>query len=82
MMNPCPCGYAFNQTVAANVHLKVSNAIKTVFSGPLLDRIDLHIDVPPCRQMNYRNGHRVKTLKRCVSGMKTYQQQIQRQQCF
>ena len=46
-MNPCPCGY-FNHpkkacTCTENAVQKYLNRI----SGPLLDRIDIHIEVPP-----------------------------------
>lgn len=45
-MNPCPCGYATDPvhvcTCTQNQILMYNKKI----SGPLLDRIDLHIDVP------------------------------------
>lgn len=45
-MNPCPCGY-FNDTVK-HCNCTPSQIIKyhRKISGPLLDRIDLHIEVP------------------------------------
>lgn len=46
-MNPCPCGY-FNhpeRECTCNSH-EVQRYLNKV-SGPLLDRIDLHIDVTP-----------------------------------
>jgi magnesium chelatase family protein len=46
-MNPCPCGFfnhpAKNCSCAAGVVQKYLNKI----SGPLLDRIDLHVEVTP-----------------------------------
>ncbi|MDE2125173.1 MAG: YifB family Mg chelatase-like AAA ATPase [Armatimonadetes bacterium] len=45
-MNPCPCGYygdAFRQCICSQG--AVAKYQKRI-SGPLLDRIDLHIDVP------------------------------------
>jgi len=45
-MNPCPCGY-YGDTVRACVCApgQVSRYAKRI-SGPLLDRIDLHVEVP------------------------------------
>ncbi len=45
-MNPCPCGYATDSshTCLCSVHQK--QKYKAKLSGPLLDRIDLHIEVP------------------------------------
>ncbi len=45
-MNPCPCGYATDpkHTCICSEHNKQRYRAK--LSGPLLDRIDLHIEVP------------------------------------
>lgn len=44
--NPCPCGYATDATrpCICTPHQRLHYAKK--MSGPLLDRIDLHVDVP------------------------------------
>ncbi|MBD3646925.1 MAG: ATP-binding protein, partial [Pseudomonadales bacterium] len=46
-MNPCPCGYAGDEKdrcICTNDRIeKYRNRV----SGPLMDRIDLHVDVPP-----------------------------------
>jgi magnesium chelatase family protein len=45
-MNPCPCGYATDpDKECICTPIKVINYQKRI-SGPLLDRIDLHIEVP------------------------------------
>jgi len=45
-MNPCPCGYLGDPRKACRCNPnKIENYIGKV-SGPLLDRIDIHIDVP------------------------------------
>lgn len=46
-MNPCPCGYYGHPSRNCICSQKaVSNYLSRV-SGPLLDRLDLHIEVPP-----------------------------------
>jgi magnesium chelatase family protein len=45
-MNPCPCGYATDPNNACScTALQVQKYLAKV-SGPLLDRIDIHIEVP------------------------------------
>lgn len=46
-MNPCPCGYAFHQDSRCQCSTDAIKRYKNRISGPLLDRIDLHIEVPP-----------------------------------
>lgn len=48
-MNPCPCGYAFNQDARCQCSPDAIKRYQNRISGPLLDRIDLHIDVPPLK---------------------------------
>ena len=45
-MNPCPCGYATDpHNDCTCTQKEIHNYMKRI-SGPLLDRIDIHIDVP------------------------------------
>ena len=48
-MNPCPCGYLTDpQRECGCGHGEIQRYLSRI-SGPLLDRIDIHIDVPPLR---------------------------------
>ncbi len=49
-MNPCPCGYLGDANGRCNCSLEQTKRYRSRISGPLLDRIDMHIDVP--RQPN------------------------------
>lgn len=43
--NPCPCGFAGDNTQVCSCSPAQLNRYKTRVSGPLLDRIDLHLQV-------------------------------------
>jgi magnesium chelatase family protein len=45
-MNPCPCGYLGDSQHSCNCTPPMLQRYRTRLSGPLLDRIDLHIEVP------------------------------------
>lgn len=44
--NPCPCGYATDPNNDCTCSQQMIQKYMNRISGPLLDRIDLHIDVP------------------------------------
>jgi len=46
-MNPCPCGHYGAATGACICPMGLVHRYRGRVSGPLLDRIDLHVDVPP-----------------------------------
>lgn len=48
-MNPCPCGYAGDPKRECRCTSAKIQAYRNKISGPLLDRIDIHIEVPPVR---------------------------------
>jgi len=48
-MNPCPCGFLGDpKRECACTYLQIQR-YRSKISGPLMDRIDIHIDVPPVR---------------------------------
>ena len=46
-MNPCPCGYSTDPQRACHCSAQQLQRYSGRISGPLLDRIDIHIEVPP-----------------------------------
>ena len=51
-MNPCPCGYHGDPTHACHCPPEAVERYLARISGPLLDRIDIHLEVPA---VNYRD---------------------------
>jgi magnesium chelatase family protein len=45
-LNPCPCGYLGSAVRTCICSAAAVGAYRTRLSGPLVDRIDLHLDVP------------------------------------
>lgn len=55
-MNPCPCGFWNDPTRECHCsQLQIQRYVGRI-SGPLLDRIDIHIDVPAVRFKELRGG--------------------------
>ena len=50
-MNPCPCGYFNDKSRECQCTPPMIQRYVSKISGPLLDRIDIHIDVPA---VNYK----------------------------
>lgn len=46
-MNPCPCGYYGDRTRECRCTPNQVRRYRARLSGPLLDRLDIHLDVPP-----------------------------------
>jgi magnesium chelatase family protein len=49
-MNPCPCGFLSDPKHECRCSLQQIHRYRRKISGPLLDRIDMHVEVPAVRQ--------------------------------
>lgn len=54
-MNPCPCGHLGDSRTACRCSDREVARYRRKISGPLLDRIDLHVEVPAIPAVEYRN---------------------------
>jgi len=55
-MNPCPCGYFNDRAHQCNCSPPMIQRYVSKVSGPLLDRIDIHIEVPAVQYKELRGG--------------------------
>jgi magnesium chelatase family protein len=46
-MNPCPCGYLSDPAGRCRCTAEKVQKYRSRLSGPLLDRLDMHVEVPP-----------------------------------
>jgi magnesium chelatase family protein len=49
-MNPCPCGYLGDDSGRCHCSPEQVQRYRNRISGPLLDRIDMHVEVPRIKQ--------------------------------
>src|SRR5689334_12362095 len=55
-MNPCPCGYFNDRTRECHCTPPMIQRYISKISGPLMDRIDIHIDVPGVNYKEMRSS--------------------------
>lgn len=60
-MNPCPCGYHGDPSNRCNCRPEQIQRYQDKLSGPLLDRIDLHISVPALPISDLQNAQAGET---------------------
>lgn len=67
--NPCPCGYLGHPKKKCTCHPLHALKYAKKISGPMLDRIDLHLDVLPIEEeklLSYKNGESSTFIKERV----------------
>lgn len=77
-MNPCPCGYygdGTNRCTCSDV--KIKRYLNRI-SGPLLDRFDIHVEVPPVKFDELRSSEITESsaeIKKRVDGARKIQRE-------
>jgi len=56
-MNPCPCGYFNDPSRDCKCSIELIQRYVSKISGPLMDRIDIHIDVPAVNYKELRGNN-------------------------
>ncbi len=59
-MNPCPCGYSGDSSRPCTCSPNLVQRYRGRISGPILDRIDLHIEVPAVRYKDLQSTQPVE----------------------
>lgn len=76
-MNPCPCGYFTDNRRQCRCTPHQIRQYRAKISGPLLDRIDIHIEVPAVRYRELAGdgvGETSETIRRRVSEARAIQE--------
>lgn len=81
-MNPCPCGYYGDSKGRCRCSSEQIKRYQNQTSGPLLDRIDLHVGVPPVSPAALQNLPKSESSSIVRARvLKARQKQIERQRC-
>ncbi len=78
-MNPCPCGFHNDRTRECQCTTPMIQRYISKISGPLMDRIDIHIDVPAVNYKEMRSANEPESsgkIRERVVG--TREKQVQR----
>ena len=79
-MNPCPCGYYGHASKPCRCSVETIQRYRDKISGPLMDRIDLIIDVPQLQEHDLTSDKRPESssvVRERV--LRAYERQMQRQ---
>jgi magnesium chelatase family protein len=60
-MNPCPCGYFSDPNHECTCTYTKIQRYRSKVSGPLMDRIDIHVEVPAVRYRDLAGQHEAET---------------------
>jgi magnesium chelatase family protein len=75
-MNPCPCGYATDPRNECSCTPLIIQRYMSRISGPLLDRIDIHVEVPAVKIKDLAlktDGERSEAIRERVEQARQYQ---------
>lgn len=74
-MNPCPCGYLGSKEKECTCTQKQKEHYKTKLSGPLLDRFDIHIQVPSVdyKKLESKSGESSENIRTRVNNARNIQ---------
>ncbi|CAA6676925.1 MULTISPECIES: YifB family Mg chelatase-like AAA ATPase [unclassified Lentimonas] len=76
-MNPCPCGYTGDSSRECRCSVPQIQRYRSKISGPLLDRIDIHIEAPSLRIEELRSTQEAESSatirERCESARERQQ---------
>jgi magnesium chelatase family protein len=83
-MNPCPCGYYGDPSGKCTCTIDQVKRYQGQASGPLLDRIDLQVEVPPISILELQKTQASSQENSAIVQarvLNAWQKQTQRQQC-
>ncbi|NOZ26286.1 MAG: ATP-binding protein, partial [Nitrospirae bacterium] len=84
--NPCPCGYIGDAKHQCTCTPGQIHRYRTRVSGPLLDRIDIHIDVPAVHYRELSSDHREESSadirKRVVRAREIQQERFRKDRIY
>ncbi len=77
-MNPCPCGFYTDPEKECTCSISMVKKYQKKLSGPLMDRIDIHVEVPrvPFEKLsNKRTGEPSEKVRKRVEAARTIQRE-------